>query len=237
LVQQLDVATRQLLAELLERRVATQRLADGVSRDREAGAANILLGQVGQNSLKFGAPLRITARNCPPGRADLPDTEQPDPVETLFREAVERGVVNVGEGDPFAGFARQPLKPHPRVDLKECWIPDRSRHRACSLRSLFLESDRGRPAANPMLGIDLAKKIDKGGDATGPPGLMTGADAGTVVAVEVLVKQQIVPPVGVVSKFFGPSEDRSTAGFVAQKDAGQPTGDFAGNLEQVHQVT
>jgi hypothetical protein len=33
-----------------------------------------------------------------------------------------------------------------------------------------------------MLGIDLAKKIDKGGDNTGPPGLMTGADAGAGVA-------------------------------------------------------
>jgi hypothetical protein len=81
--QQLDVAPRQLLAELLDRRVATQRLADGVRRNREAGAANILLGQVGQNNLKFGAPLRITARNCLPGSAGLPDAQQPDPVETL----------------------------------------------------------------------------------------------------------------------------------------------------------
>ena len=117
--QQLDAAPRQSFAELRQRRLAAQRLADGVGRDRKAGAADVVLGQVGQNRLELGAPLRVAARNRPPGSADLPDAQQPDPVEALFRKAIERRVVDVGQGDPFAGFARQTLKPDAGVDLKK----------------------------------------------------------------------------------------------------------------------
>ena len=68
------------------------------------------------------------------------------------------------------------------------------------------------------------------------PGLMAGADAGAVVAVEVFVEQQIVAPMGIALEFLGAAKHRPPAALVAQKDPGQPIGDFAGDLEQVHQV-
>jgi len=65
---------------------------------------------------------------------------------------------------------------------------------------------------------------------------VTGADAGAVVAVEIFVEQQIVPPIRIALEFFGTAEHRPTPGFVAQKDPGQPIGDLAGDLEQVHRL-
>src|SRR6202030_140750 len=115
--QQLDATTRQPFSELRQRPLAAQRVTDGVCGDRKTGAGDILLGQVGQNRLKFGAPLRVAARNRPPGSADLPDAKQPDPVETLLCKAIERRVVDIREGDPLASLMRQTLKPDTRVDL------------------------------------------------------------------------------------------------------------------------
>src|SRR5882757_11339929 len=175
--------------QLVERRVATQRLADGVRRDREAGAANILLGQVGQNGLKFGVPLRVTAQNRPPGRADLPDAQKPDPVETLLCKAIQRGVVDVSQGDPLAGLARQTLKPDPRVDLKQRRITRHGPHSQTRLCRLYLSAEGCSPAGlQKGLGIELAENVDQAGDDPGPTRLMAGADPGAVVAMKVFVE-------------------------------------------------
>ena len=42
---------------------------------------------------------------------------------------------------------------------------------------------------------------------------------------------RVLAPIGIPLKLFGFSEDRTTDGFVAQKDPGQPIGDLAGDLE------
>jgi hypothetical protein len=44
------------------------------------------------------------------------------------------------------------------------------------------------------------------------------------------------PPIRIALEFFGTAEHRPPPALVAQKDPGQPIGDFARNLEQVHQV-
>ena len=73
----------------------------------------------GRTVSKLGAPLRVAARNGPAGGADLPHAQQPDPVEALFGKAVDRRVVDVGQGDAFAGLARQLIEPDARIDLKK----------------------------------------------------------------------------------------------------------------------
>ena len=55
------------------------------------------------------------------------------------------------------------------------------------------------------------------------------ADAGPVVAVEVFVKERMIPPVGIVAKLLGTAEDRSLAGGIEEEDADQPPCDVAGH--------
>ena len=46
--------------------------------------------------------------------------------------------------------------------------------------------------------IEVPENLDQRRHYTGPTGLMTGADTGAVVAVKILVEQQIIPPMGIV---------------------------------------
>ena len=101
---------------------------------------------------------------------------------------------------------------------------------------LFLLFERRRQSALQYgLGVDVAKIFDQTGDDTGPAGLVAGANAGAVVAMEVLVEQQVVASIGIALKLFGAAKDRAPAGFVTQKDPRQATGDLLRHLEQVHQ--
>ena len=86
------------------------------------------------------------------------------------------------------------------------------------------------------LGIKPAKVFDQTADNPGPSGLMAGPDAGAVVAMEVLVKQQVVVPIRITLKFFGTTVHRPTAAFVAQKNPNQAIGDLMRNLEQINQL-
>src|SRR5258708_2558897 len=65
--------------------------------------------------------------------------------------------------------------------------------------------------------IQASEQIDQEADHTGPAGLMAGADSGTVVAVEIFVKQNIVPPVRVGLELFRAAIGRSVALLVAQE--------------------
>ena len=56
---------------------------------------------------------------------------------------------------------------------------------------------------------------------------MTRADAGAVVAVEVFVKQDVVPPVRVGLKLFSTAVDGPPAVFVAQEDSDQPSAEIS----------
>ena len=63
----------------------------------------------------------------------------------------------------------------------------------------------------------------------GPAGLVAGADAGAVVAVEVFMERDEVAPMGIVLEFFRAAEDRPAAMLVAQKYARQALRNFAGD--------
>ena len=53
------------------------------------------------------------------------------------------------------------------------------------------------------LGIEVAEYLDQSRHHTGPTGLMTGADAGAVVAVEIFLEQQMIPPVRIRLELLG----------------------------------
>src|SRR5262249_59435688 len=67
------------------------------------------------------------------------------------------------------------------------------------------------------------------GDQPGPAGLVRRADAAPRVAVEVFVKQQVIPEVRVVLVFGRLAEDRPPAALVRQEDAGQAAGQLPGH--------
>src|SRR4051794_6631641 len=87
----------------------------------------------------------------------------------------------------------------------------------------------GGPAALPLL-------LDQLGDEAGPAGLVARAQARTVVAVEVLVEEQMVAPVRVDLDFLRPAEDRPPALLVAQEDADQPPGELVGDLIEAEEL-
>ena len=58
-------------------------------------------------------------------------------------------------------------------------------------------------ALPPGLGIEMPKDFDQRRHQPGPSGLMAGADACAVVAVEIFVEQKIVPPIRVALELLG----------------------------------
>ena len=74
-------------------------------------------------------------------------------------------------------------------------------------------------------------------DQGGPPGLVHGAESGPVVAVEVLVEQQVVLPRGVGLQQVDAAVDRSAAVRPGEPDAHQPIGEVTGDLPQGQVVT
>src|SRR4029077_19048361 len=145
------------------------------------------------------------------------DTKQPDPVETLLREPIKRGVVDVSQGYPSASLERQPIEPDARIDLIKGWIARNGRHDR-PLRRLSPSAKSSFPAAlEKGLGIELAKNVDQAGDDPGPTRLMAGTHPGAVVTMEVLIEQQIVLPIRIALELLGASKDRPSSALITQK--------------------
>src|SRR5258705_3950066 len=81
---------------------------------------------------------------------------------------------------------------------------------------------------------DGPEELDQRGDESRPPGLMAGTEPRAVVAVEVLVEEQMVAPVRVGLELLGTAEHRTAAPFVPEKDARQPCGNLPGDFEEIH---
>ena len=77
-----------------------------------------------------------------------------------------------------------------------------------------------------LLSILLNQLCHKGG----PAGLMAGAYARAVIAVEILVEGNQVAPVWIILKLLGAAEDRPPAILVARKDPGQSLRNIARDL-------
>src|SRR5262245_30955333 len=76
--------------------------------------------------------------------------------------------------------------------------------------------------------------MDQPADEAGPARLMAGAQAGAVVAVEVLVEQDQVAPVRIGLEFSSAAVYGASALLVAQERTREPLGDFSRDLEQGH---
>ena len=77
-------------------------------------------------------------------------------------------------------------------------------------------------ACQGLLGRQGCEEVHGPGDDSGPAGLVAGAEAGPVVAVEILVEQEAIAPVRVRLELPGLSIDRATALLVFQKDVPEP---------------
>src|SRR5262245_49435677 len=71
-------------------------------------------------------------------------------------------------------------------------------------------------------------------DHAGPSGLMTGAEAGAVVAVKVLVEENQIAPVRILLEHARAAKHRTTAVGAAEKNVSQTPGDIFGHLIKVH---
>ena len=157
----------------------------------------------GSVSSKLAAPLRVGARDPLRRRAGLPDAQEPDPVEAQPRQPVELGVGHVVQGRAPAQRARQLGQPDAGVDLVQrrvAWIGHgRSSVRSRRFSADLFSDDPGQYAAALDLeqgpGVDPAEQVHQGGDQGSPSCLVTGAEAGAIVTVEVLVEQDEVAPV------------------------------------------
>src|SRR3954451_15201280 len=82
------------------------------------------------------------------------------------------------------------------------------------------------PEFQEALWVHEAVVLHQRGDEAGPAGLVAGTQARAVVAVEVLVEEQVVAPVRVGFDLLGPAIDRPLAVLVPQEDPTEPVGDL-----------
>jgi hypothetical protein len=85
--------------------------------------------------------------------------------------------------------------------------------------------------------VELGQALDQPGHQAGPPGLVRGTEPGSVVPVEVLVKEDEVTPVRVVLENPCPAVDGTPPVAAAQERTRQPARELLGHLEQRHHLS
>ena len=91
---------------------------------------------------------------------------------------------------------------------------------------------RTRPSRLLQVARSLATLLQQFGDQRGPSGLVTGADAGPGVPVEILMERNEVAPVVALLKLAVVPEHRSSACFIDKENAAYPSRDFSSHLPQ-----
>src|SRR6476661_9002787 len=71
------------------------------------------------------------------------------------------------------------------------------------------------------LRVDTSEQVDQRGNHAGPTGLVAGAQARSVVAVEVLVEEDQVAPVRILLKRFRTAVDGAVALRIAKEDCAE----------------
>src|SRR5262249_33242112 len=105
-------------------------------------------------------------------------------------------------------------------------------------QNFFYAFAHGRPPRKlsiPRTGASLPTLLDELGDQP-RPALMTGADTGALVAVEVLVKQQQIAPVRIGLKPLGGPMHRPRAVTAAQEQPHETAGELGGDIPEVQQA-
>ena len=82
-----------------------------------------------------------------------------------------------------------------------------------------------------LLWIEVAVKLDELPDRPRPTRLMAGPQARPVVSVEVLVEQQVIPPVGIGLELLRTPVHRAPTALVTEEDALQAGRDLPGRLD------
>ncbi len=66
---------------------------------------------------------------------------------------------------------------------------------------------------------------------------MTGSNPRAIIAVKILIKEDMIPPMRVgLEERITPKNRTVAVGFVAQKDVGQPPGERSGHPVQINVV-
>ena len=79
---------------------------------------------------------------------------------------------------------------------------------ACWFRFLRPAKGPGDAAFKERLSIHPPEYLDQFRNDPGPPGLVAGADARPVIAMEILVEEEVVAPVRIGLEFLGPAIHR-----------------------------
>lgn len=109
------------------------------------------------------------------------------------------------------------------MSLDHPWTREHLRNSPSGQKHGFLLRHQGRTLSGfeVALGADGSKELDQPGNQSCPAGLVAGALAHAVDAMEIFIEENVVPPMGVRLKLFRPSENGTIAVFVSQKNAFQ----------------
>jgi hypothetical protein len=129
---QLHAAPRQPRPQPPQGLVAAEVGMDDVIPDREGRPGDVVVRQVGQDPRVLREQVGVGARDRAPGRARLPDPQEPDPVEAQARDPVQRLVGDVVECGRPPRPPGQLAQPDTRIDLVERGIEGWSH---CAIRA------------------------------------------------------------------------------------------------------
>src|SRR5580692_7573031 len=75
--------------------------------------------------------------------------------------------------------------------------------------------------------------FDQFGDEAGPAGLVTRTEAGAIVAVEILIEEQQVPPVRIALEKFGAAGNGAAAVFVTNENMNEAARNFSSHFPKI----
>ena len=102
---------------------------------------------------------------------------------------------------------------------------------ASAFHSRHLAFERRYLAAfEQLLRVEEAEELDQLRHDARPPGLVTRTEAGPIVAVEVFVEEDVVPPVRILLKLLGAAVHRPASAAVAQEDPREAIGNLLRHL-------
>src|SRR6476620_12476786 len=64
--------------------IAPQRFMHGIASNGEAGAGDVVVGQIGERFVEFAKPFRVGARDLLRTASGLPDAQEPNPIEAYL---------------------------------------------------------------------------------------------------------------------------------------------------------
>src|SRR5215470_2938916 len=101
-------------------------------------------------------------------------------------------------------------------------------------RRVFVEARHA--VRQDMRGVYEAEELDQPGHEARPARLVTGAEAGALVTVEVFIEQEQIAPVRIGLEFSGAPVYGTSALLVTQERTHETLGDLARDLEEGHEL-